>query len=206
MPWFDIVVLSILLASAGIGFYQGAAREMVAVLSFFVAAVVAVYALRMTGPIGRSMIDPDWAGTAAAIVAVFVVVYGLLRVVGGGLAQKIQQTQIIGLFDRTIGTGFGLVRAFILLGALNLAFNAAVPDNLRPKWLNEAAFYPMTVAAGQMLKTFAPKGMDFAERLKPALTDAVRDGSANAPRDSRGVRGYDARDRGGIDDLVEKSR
>ena len=42
MPWFDIVVLSILLASAGVGFYQGAAREMVAVLSFLIAAIVVI--------------------------------------------------------------------------------------------------------------------------------------------------------------------
>lgn len=206
MPWFDIVVLSILLTSAGIGFYQGAAREMVAVLSFLIAAIVAVAGLRFTGPMGRAMVDPDWAGMAGAIVATFVLVYGALRLTGAGLARRIQETQILGLLDRTVGLGFGLIRAFVVLGAFNLAFNAATPPELRPKWMTGAVFYPMTTAAGQLLKAFAPRGLDMANKLKPAVSEAVRDGSAKAPRDSGDGRGYDARDRGSIDDLVEKSR
>lgn len=206
MPWFDIVVLSILLASAGVGFYQGAAREMVAVLSFLIAAVVALLALRFTGPMGRAIVDPDWAGTAGAVLATFVLVYGALRLTGAGLARRIQETQILGLLDRTVGLGFGLIRAFVVLGAFNLAFNAATPVELRPKWMTGAVFYPMTTAAAQILKAFAPRGLDMANRLKPAVSEAVREGSANAPRDSGDGRGYDARDRGSIDDLVEKSR
>lgn len=206
MPWFDIVVLSILLASAGVGFYQGAAREMVAVLSFLIAAVVAVMALKVTGPMGRALVDPDWAGTAGAVLATFILIYGALRLTGAGLARRIQETQILGLLDRTVGLGFGLIRAFVVLGAFNLAFNAATPVELRPAWMTGAVFYPMTTAAGQVLKAFAPRGLDMANKLKPAVSDAVREGSANAPRDSDDGRGYDARDRGSIDDLVEKSR
>ena len=206
MPWFDIVVLTILLTSGGIGFYQGAAREMVAVLSFLIAAVVAVATLRFTGPLGRNLIDPDWAGTAAAAIASFVMVYGLVRLTGAGIARRIQETEILGLLDRTVGLGFGLIRAFVMLGAFNLAFNAATPADLKPSWMTQAVFYPMTAAAGQVLKAFAPKGLDMANRLKPAVSEAVRDSSANAPRDSGDSRGYDARDRGGIDDLVEKTR
>nr|MBP8245987.1 CvpA family protein [Phenylobacterium sp.] len=147
MPWFDIVVLSILLASAGVGFYQGAAREMVAVLSFLIAAIVAVMSLKFTGPMGRAMVDPDWAGTAGAVVATFIVVYGALRLTGAGLARRVQETEILGLLDRTVGLGFGLIRAFVVLGAFNLAFNAATPVELRPRWMTGAVFYPMTTAA-----------------------------------------------------------
>lgn len=206
MPYFDIIVLSILLASAGIGFYQGAAHEMVAVVSFLAAAIVAVYGLRFTGPIGRNLIDPDWAGAVAGMVVTFALVYGGLRIIGGSLARKIQDAQILGLMDRTIGLGFGLIRAFVLLGAFNLAFTAATPPALMPAWLTNATFYPMTTAAGAALRAFAPKGWDMAGKLKPALTEAVREGSANSKRDSGHGGGYDARDRGGIDDLVEKSR
>jgi membrane protein required for colicin V production len=203
---FDIIVLSILLASAGIGFWKGAAHEMVAVLSFLIAAVVAVYGLRLTGPIGRNLVDPDWLGTVAGMVVTFALVYGGLRLAGGSLANQLQQSQLLGLMDRTVGLGFGLIRAFVLLGAFNLAFTAATPPSLMPKWLTDATFYPMTTAAGTVLKTFAPKGWNMAGKLTPAIADAVRDGSANSPRDSEGGRGYDARDRGEIDDLVEKSR
>ena len=57
MPWFDIIVLAILLTSAAVGFFSGATREMVRALSFVLAAVIAVFGLRWTAPIGRSLIE-----------------------------------------------------------------------------------------------------------------------------------------------------
>jgi len=206
MPWFDLIILAVLLGSGVAGFYRGATREMVTVVAFLTAALAAVYGLRFSGPIARKAIDPDWAGTVAAVVVVFVAVYFVLRLLGAGLSRRIQQTQGLGLLDRSVGLGFGLIRALVVLGALNLAFNAATPPERTPKWLSGATLYPMTTAAAQMLKAFAPKGMDMAGRFKPALTQAVRDGSANASRDSRDAEGYDPRERNKIDDLVEKSR
>ena len=206
MPWFDIIVLGILVISAGVGFVQGATREMVSVMSVLIAAVAAVWGLRITGPIGRAMIDPDWAGTVAAVVITFAVIYATLRLLGAGFVRGVQQAPVLGLLDRSIGVGFGLIRAFVFLGACNLAFTAATPESLRPKWLASATFYPITVTAADMLRAFAPKGLDMAGKLTPAIGEAVREGSANPRGDSRGNGRYDARERGGIDDLVEKSR
>ena len=206
MPWFDIIVLSLLLASAGFGFWQGATHEMVGVLSFVLAVAAAVYGLRITGPPARHLLHPDWAGTVAAVVLTFIVVYGLLRLTGAGLARRIKETQVLGMLDRTIGLGFGLLRAFVFLGLFNLAFTAATPPSLTPKWLTGSTFYPLSESCGEMLRHLAPKGADLAGKLTPALTDAVRDGSAKPSRDLGHERGYDARERSQVDDLVEKSR
>ncbi|MDP1600008.1 CvpA family protein [Phenylobacterium sp.] len=206
LPWFDIVVLAILLTSAGFGFVSGATREMVRALSFVLAAVIAIYGLRWTGPIGRDLVDPDWGGTVLAGLIVFVVVYAALRITGGGLARGVQSTQVLGILDRTVGLGFGLLRALVVLGALHLAFNAATPPDRVPKWMTGAAFYPLTKASGEILKAFAPKGLDMADKFAPAVEDAVREGSATDQRDSRDAQGYDPRERRGLDDLVEKSR
>jgi membrane protein required for colicin V production len=148
LPWFDIVVLAILVVSAGFGFVSGATREMVRALSFVLAAVIAIYGLRWSGPIGRELIDPDWVGTVLAGLIVFVVVYAALRIGGGGLARGVQSTQVLGILDRTVGLGFGLLRALVVLGALYLAFNAATPPDRVPKWMTGAALYPLTKASG----------------------------------------------------------
>ena len=206
MPWFDVIVLSIFLISAGFGFWQGATREMVGVVAFVAAVAAAVYGLRFTGALGRRLIDPDWAGTVAALVLTFILVYATLRLLGAGLARRIKETQVLGMLDRTIGLGFGLVRAFVFLGLFNLAFTAATPPSLTPGWLTGSTFYPLTETAGQLLRRLAPKGADMAGKLTPALTKAVHDGSAKPSRDLGRDGGYDARERGQIDDLVEKSR
>lgn len=202
MTLFDIIALSLLAVSGIAGFVRGGAREMVTVLALVAAAIVSVYALRYTGPLARQAIDPDWTANVAAILVVFVVVYIALRLVGGGLAQKIQATEVLGLVDRTVGLGFGLLRALVVLGAFNLAFNAATPPERVPQWISGAALYPLTGAAAQVLKAFAPKGLDMAGKLKPAIADAVNGDEGEHTTQQ----GYDARERGGIDDLVEKSR
>lgn len=206
MPWFDIIVLAILLTSAAFGFFSGATREMVRALSFLLAAVIAVYGLRWTAPFGRDLIDPDWAGTVLAGLVVFIAVYATMRITGGAMVRGVQNTHVLGVLDRSIGLGFGLLRAVVVLGALHLAFQAATPPDRVPKWMTGAAFYPMTNAAANLLKAFAPKGLDMADKLAPSIEEAVRDGSATDRGDSRDAQGYDPRERSRLDDLVEKSR
>ncbi|MBA4011584.1 MAG: colicin V production protein [Phenylobacterium sp.] len=207
MPWFDIIVLAVLLISAAVGFFSGATREMVRALSFVLAAVVAVFGLRWTAPIGRSLVDtPPWAGAVVAGLAAFIIVYATLRVTGGAMVRGVHSTHVLGVLDRTVGLGFGLVRALVVLGALHLAFQAATPPDRVPRWMTGAAFYPLTGAAAKSLKAFAPKGLDMAGKLAPTIGDAVREGSATDRGDSEDAQGYDPGERRRLDDLVEKSR
>lgn len=202
MTQFDILALALLLVSAAVGFFRGAAREMLTVLAFVFAAVISLFGLRFSGPLARAAINPDWAGNVVALVGVFLVAYIALRFLGAGLARRVQRTEVMGTLDRTVGLGFGLIRALIILGAFNLLFNAATPPERVPRWISGAALYPLTTAAARVLTAFAPQGLLMADRLKPAFEDAVQDGAG----DRTANEGYDARDRGAIDELVEKSR
>lgn len=202
MTLFDIIALGLLSISAGVGFFRGAVREMMTVLALLVAGAAALWGLRFSGPILRGFVEPAWAANVAAILVVFVAVYVVLRLLGGNMAARVQATDVLGFLDRLIGAGFGLVRSLVVLGAFSLAFNAATPPDRMPQWIAGAALYPLTKAAGEVLKAFAPKGMDVADRLRPAIAGAVRDGAGDPPSEE----GYDERARDDIDDLVEKSR
>lgn len=202
MTLFDLIALGLLSISAGVGFFRGAVREMATVLALLVAGATALLGLRFSGPVLRGVVEPAWAANVAAILIVFVAVYVVLRLIGGGMADRVQATDVLGFLDRLIGAGFGLVRSLVVLGAFSLAFNAATPPDRMPQWIAGAALYPLTKAAGEVLKAFAPKGMDVADRLRPAIAGAVRDGAGDPPSEE----GYDQRARDDIDDLVEKSR
>jgi membrane protein required for colicin V production len=202
MTQLDYVIIAILAISAIVGFFRGAAREVVTVVAFLLAAMAAMFGLRFAGPIARAAINPDWAGNVAAVVVVFLAVYIILRLLGAGLVRRVKDTEVLGALDRSVGLGFGLVRAVVVLGALNLLFNAATPPEQVPSWISQAKLYPLTTASGRLLTAFAPKGVDMAGRLKPAFDKAVDDGAG----DRKAAGGYDARDRKGVDDLVEKTR
>lgn len=201
MTLFDVIALAVLAVSALVGFVRGGVREMFNVASLIVAALVAVFGLRFSGPVMRDVMNPDWTGNVAAVVIVFVATYIALRVGGAFLARRLHATQALGALDRAVGVGFGLLRALVVLGAFALVFNAATPPERVPPWISSAALYPLTSASGEVLKAFAPKGLDMAGQLKPAIEDAVRDG-ARDPADSA----VDARPQARPGDVVEKTR
>jgi membrane protein required for colicin V production len=73
--------------------------------------------------------------------------------------------------------------------------------------MSKSALYPLSNAAGRVLKVFAPKGAGLAGKLAPAIEDAVHDGASDKPSGhKRGEAGYDQDQRRSVDDLVEKSR
>jgi membrane protein required for colicin V production len=199
---FDFLVIALLVVSAAVGFARGASREMVTVLAFVLAAMSALFGLRYSGPPMRAAIHPGWAADVVAVAVVFLVVYILLRLIGAALVRRIHATEVIGTLDRTVGLGFGLIRALIILGAFNLLFNAATPPERVPHWISGAKLYPLTTAAGRILTAFAPKGMHLAGRLKPTFDHALSEGVGDRTRHES----YDARERSEINDLVEKSR
>lgn len=200
---FDFIAGPLLLVSAIIGFTRGATKELMTVLAFLVAAILAVFSLRFTAGAGKALIDPDWAGVGLALLFVFGLTYIALRLLGGSLERRVRETQAMGMLDRAVGTGFGLVRALVLLGGFNLLFHMATPAETAPRWVTGGMFYPLSEASGRILKAFAPDGFAVAKSVAPRVERAVRDGVL-APK--AGEKGYEADERDAVDDLVEKTR
>ena len=203
---FDVIVLVLLLISAAVGFARGAMREVVALLALLMGAAAAIFGLHASAPLARKLIHPDWLATAAALVGVFLIVYLLVRLAGGVIARRIQQTDFLSALDRSLGLLIGLARGLIVLGALNLMFNAATPKDLRPHWIVASTTWPLAQNMGKLLTALAPQGLDIAGRLKPAFDRALHGAQHDAMDDRLKSEGYDARQRGEIEDLVEKSR
>jgi len=199
---FDYIVLGLLLLSALVGFGRGAAREVVAMFALLGGALAAVFGLNHVLVVADKIIHPHWLAIAAALIGIFLAAFIVLRLAGAVLVRRIHGTNVLGALDRTIGLLIGLVRGLIVLGALYLMFIAATPADLQPRWITRAQTWPLAKTMGGLLETLAPKGLDVAGRLQPTFERALR----QAPRDRSTTEGYDARQRGEVDDLVEKSR
>ncbi len=206
MTQFDLIVFALLAISGLFGFLRGAMREIVALVALLVAAACAVFGLHWSAPIAHHAIKTDWLATALALIVVFVAVYLVIRLVGAMIVMQLQRSDFIGALDRSLGLAIGLLRGLIILGAFNLAFLAATPEDLRPHWIVGAATWPMAQDMGKLLTALAPKGLDIAGRLKPAFDHAVHGAAHDAVDDRLKSEGYDARQRREIEDLVEKSR
>lgn len=177
MTAFDYAAGILLVVSGLFGFARGATHEVTTVVALVVAAILAVAALRFTGPLALHAIHTPWLAKAAAVLLTFILVYAILRLIGGALSRGVKQTSLSGL-DRLLGLGVGLVRALVVLGGFILLIDAATPQERMPAWITGAKLYPLASAAGGALRTFAPRGLKVAQSVAPDLADDVTADSA----------------------------
>lgn len=201
MKAFDILAGLLLLISGLNGLWRGAASEVARVVSFLIAVVTAVYALRVTGPAFGEVVDPPWVANTAAVLIVFIAVYLLLRLIGAGMTRRVHDHAALGALDRVMGLAFGLLRALAVLGVFQLLYAAAAGSGPGPAWVSGALLYPTAKASGDVLRVFAPRIGEMSEKLPAAITTSVRQGATSAPNE-----GYSDGERDQLDDLVESAR
>jgi membrane protein required for colicin V production len=176
MTGFDVIAILVILASAAAGWVRGGTREIITLLSFILAAFIALVALPVTAPLGRALIDPDWAGTILAAVASFLLIYFGVRIFGLMLSKRAQAHPQLGGVDRIIGIFVGAGRALVLLGAIHLVVVAAMPGEKAPRWLSEAALRPLTAGAARAIQVVLPGIGRGADALVPVVSSSVSEG------------------------------
>jgi membrane protein required for colicin V production len=176
MTGFDVIAILVILASAAAGWVRGGTREIITLLSFVLAAFIALVALPLTAPLGRALVNPDWAGTISAAVASFLLIYFGIRIFGSILSKRAQAHPHLGGIDRFLGVFVGAARSLVLLGAIHLVIVAAMPGERTPRWLSEAALRPVTAGAARMIQIVLPGIGRGADALAPVVTSSVNEG------------------------------
>lgn len=176
MTGFDAFAILVILASAAAGWVRGGTRELITLLSFVLAAFVALIALPFTAPLGRALIDPDWIGSIFAAILSFLILYFGIRLLGSSISKRAQAHPTLGSIDRLFGILVGTGRALVLLGAVHLVVVAAMPGERTPRWLTEATLHPLTAGAARIIQLALPgigRGLD---AVTPVVDSSVRRG------------------------------
>lgn len=176
MNGFDVVAILVLIASAAAGWVRGGTREIITLLSFVLAAFVALVALPLTAPLGRALVDPDWAGTIFSAILSFLLIYFGIRIFGSILSKRAQAHPQLGGVDRIVGVFVGAARGLVLLGAIHLVIVAALPGERTPGWLSEAALRPITAGAARAIQIILPGIGRGVDALTPVVSSSVSKG------------------------------
>ncbi len=176
MTGFDVIAILVILASAAAGWVRGATREIITLLSFVLAAFIALVALPLSAPVGRGLIDPDWAGVILAAIVSFLLIYFGIRIFGSILSRRAQAHPRLGGVDRFLGVFVGAARALVLLGAIHLVVVAAMPGDKTPRWLSEAALRPVTAGAARLIQIVLPGIGRGADALTPVVASSLSEG------------------------------
>lgn len=179
MTGFDAFAILVILASAAAGWVRGGTREIITLLSFVLAAFLALVSLPLTSRIGRGLIDPDWAGTIFAAIAAFLIIYFGIRIAGSFLSKRAQAHPTLGGIDRIVGVFVGAGRSLVLLGAIHLVIVAAMPGEKTPRWLSEATLRPVSAGAARAIQIVLPGIGRGADAITPVVDSSVRRGFSN---------------------------
>ncbi|HUR87752.1 MAG TPA: CvpA family protein [Ramlibacter sp.] len=154
MTALDWVFIAILAASLLLGAWRGLVYEVLSVVSWIAAFLLAQMSAPNVAavlPMGQA---PEMAKHAAAFVLVFIVV-----VIAGGLLAWLTKkvVEAVGLrpVDRVLGAAFGALRGALLLMAIAIVVNMS--PFKRGEWWLESKGAEVSTAAVKQLKPVLPE-------------------------------------------------
>jgi len=145
----DYVILAILVISAIMGLVRGLLREAVAVITWFLAIILAWYFGTSLEPYLGGVLVGSPLRIWAARTIIFVCVLLLGGAVGVVLGHFVRVSMFAGM-DKFLGFVFGIVRGVVVVGAFTIAIQALSMDQ-DPKWKN-SRLMPYAIGVADALR------------------------------------------------------
>lgn len=157
MNWADWTILAIVAISTLIGLSRGFVREVLSLLTWVAAFVVAMMFRDQLAPLLSNLVDTP----SLQAIAAFAILFIFTLLAGAGLNMTlsafVQATGLSGT-DRVLGMVFGLLRGGIVVLALLILAPALVPVE-QDNWWRESVLIPHFLA-------FEDSAKDLAEAIK----------------------------------------
>ncbi len=185
----DVLVLVILLISAGIAFMRGFIREVLTIAGVVGGLAASYFGAPLLKPHMRGWfgveegIEPERlfgilpyniVADALSYGLIFIVVVTALSFVSHALAEWARRTGL-GAIDRSFGFLFGLIRGILLLGLLYLPVHLFVEQDAKDSWFEDtkSRFYLEKVSAA--MAEFLPKDAEEAGEAAISQGEKIMD-------------------------------
>jgi membrane protein required for colicin V production len=146
----DLAVLAIVLISAFLASVRGFTREVLAIISWVLAAVAAFYFYPQALPYAKQYISNSTIALIAAIAAVFLVTLIVVALITVKISDFILDSKI-GPLDRSLGFLFGAARGALIALVAFAFFVWLVPEKNQPAWVKDSRVRPLLEPAGETL-------------------------------------------------------
>lgn len=161
MTLFDYAVLAILLMSVVVSVLRGLVREILSLIGWIAAFVVASLFAGDVAKLLAPTLDPQGLGLIAAFLLVLVGMALVSAIVGWGVMKAVAAAGMT-LADRGLGGLFGLARGLVIVVALAMVCGLT-PIPKQPFW-KQALLSPLVETLVETVKPFLPA--DIAGRVK----------------------------------------
>jgi membrane protein required for colicin V production len=160
MTYFDYAVLGIIGLSVLIGVMRGLLREVLSILGWIAAFLVAKFYTIQLSPLLPEAIPSDSIRYLAAFVILFLVTLLVTSLLAIALSQAFKLTGL-GFLDRICGAFFGIVRGLMIVGVI--VFLCGLTDLPKKASWSSSMFSAPLEAMVMAVKPWMPPAL--AERL-----------------------------------------
>jgi len=151
----DIVIILVVLVSAGFAMLRGLVHETFAILAWVAGGYVAVRAAPALQPLLGGAITPFWLERVAVLLGIFLIVFIPLVIISRRLSARVKSSAA-GPVDRVLGLVFGIGRGLVIVGLVYIAFSALVPIKNHPQTLTKARLFPIIRTTSEVLRQLVP--------------------------------------------------
>jgi len=165
---FDIIVIAVLLISAGIAFFRGVVREVLTILGVVGGSLAAIYGSPHLSPMLLNMLGGESGGKifgiipvsilapAIAYISLFFIVVIILSFLSHMISKAVDAVGM-GPIDRTLGVIFGVLRGFLLLAILYMPFYILADAPARDDWFGGSKTRLYVESSSKLILDALPK-------------------------------------------------
>lgn len=170
MPsYLDLAVLGIVLVSAVLALLRGFTREVLAIVSWVVAAGVGYgeYKHPLLLEHVKHFVPNEKFAPYVSVGIAFLLALILISLITVKVSDLILDSKI-GALDRTLGFIFGAARGMLLAIVAFFFYSWLAHDESQPEWVKNARMKPFLEAGGERLSDFIPQ--DIEKQIEAAVS------------------------------------
>lgn len=173
MTAFDIGVIAVVLLSALFAFARGFVTEVLSIVAWLGAGLIALYALPYAVPVAENYLPKGWIASAAAGGAIFLVALIVLVYVKSLIGSRVNRSSLSAV-DHTLGLIFGVLRGVLVVCIFYLGLSWAFPEGHEPLpgWIADGKTRPYLKFGAEQISVLLPAAI--REKLEAALNDTRR--------------------------------
>ena len=187
MPsYLDLGLIGVILVSSLLAMLRGFTREILAIGSWALAALAALYLHPLVLPYLKPYISKDAIALAAAAGLVFFVALVVVSIITVRISDMILDSKV-GALDRSLGFIFGAARGLLLCAVAFVFFNWLMPDKNQPEWVKNAKMKPLLVVTGDQIMALLPDDPEsiLAKLKKPKAGAPSEESPADAEPETK---------------------
>ncbi len=182
MSTVDWFIVGVVVFSVALGVLRGLVREVIALIGWVAAVMLA---LRYGAQVGAVLpVSVQWSALRTGLGALLIVLVVVLIAGGVGWSlKKLIAAANLSLMDRTLGAGFGLARAsLVLVAAVLFTYNTALA---RQPWWQESVVLPRAEVVARYVAPFVASLIPDSSRVPAPSHVPAAHAAPSSPSPSR---------------------